>query len=253
MKDNGSFSVLPDDIVKIIISQSQEVCWILLNKYFKFIFYNAIDTKRRLKVLEFAAKSGNIQLVNTLLQIDSLDPSQNSNSALQRASEEGHLAVVERLLQDSRVDPSYPYNLPIIFASSFGHLAVVERLLQDWRVDPSDYYNNAIQHASCHGHLVIVERLLQDFRVDTSAEHNSPLQQAANQGHTAIMERLLGTPQVGSDHYQNAFAAVVISQNKHSVKTMLRFLQSRLPNEEFLDVTANGFLQISPDVSNNIA
>jgi hypothetical protein len=138
-----------------------------------------------------AVFTGNVELVDLLLQDPRVDPSADNNWAIRFASNNGHLSIVDRLLQDPRVDPSANDNAAIQFASYNGHLIVVDRLLQDPRVDPSANDNGAILFASDKGHLVIVDRLLQDPRVDPSADYNCAIKLASKKGHLAVVNRLL--------------------------------------------------------------
>jgi len=119
------------------------------------------------KLLKDAAREGAVGMVDLLIQAG-VDPSANSNSAIQYASLAGQLPVVNRLLQDERVDPSIEDNQAIQYASENGHLAVVNRLLQDERVNPTANNNGAIRQASQKGHPLVIERLLEDERVSSS-------------------------------------------------------------------------------------
>jgi hypothetical protein len=141
-----------------------------------------------------AAKTGDITVVERLLQDLRVDPSAHNNFAIWMAACGGHLKVVERLLQDLRVDPSARDNYAILLAAENGHLAVVERLLQDKRVDPSAENNYAIRLAAYNGHIKVVERLLQDERVDPLNYNNYTVRLAAKNGHIKIVDRLFRVP-----------------------------------------------------------
>jgi hypothetical protein len=71
--------------------------------------------------------------------------------------------VVRLLLSDERVDPSADTNYAIQVASENGHVEVVRLLLSDERVDPSDGKNGAIRCASKNGHIEVVKLLLSDY------------------------------------------------------------------------------------------
>jgi hypothetical protein len=146
--------------------------------------------------LRRAAKAGDLDRVNQLLQDPSVDPAADDNAALNLASEAGHLSVVERLLEDERVNPAASDNETIRYASRNGHLSVVERLLQDERVDPAASDNVAIRSASRNGHLSVVERLLQDERVDPAAYDNAAIKCAYMNSHMSVVDRLLQHPLV---------------------------------------------------------
>jgi surface antigen len=168
-----------------------------------------------------ALRIGNATMVDLLLQDSRVDPSVNSNLAIQKASEYGHLSVVERLLQDSRVDPSASNNWAIGYASLNNHLAIVERLLQDPRVDPSMNHNAVIVYASRNGHLSVVERLLQDNRVDPSDYTNYAIRCASKNGHLAVVNRLLQDPRVDPSDYSNYAIKGAIEKGHHAVAERL--------------------------------
>ena len=82
-------------------------------------------------VFSNACTTGNIEIVNLLLELDH-DPSANDNYAIRYTLENGHIDVVDRLLQDKekRVDPSAIDNYAIRMASRNGHIAVVDYIKQ---------------------------------------------------------------------------------------------------------------------------
>ena len=189
-----------------------------------------------------ALRIGNATMVDLLLQDSRVDPSVNSNLAIQKASEYGHLSVVERLLQDSRVDPSASNNWAIRAASSNGHLSVVERLLQDSRVDPSASNNWAIGYASLNNHLAIVERLLQDPRVDPSMNHNAVIVYASRNGHLSVVERLLQDNRVDPSDYTN-YAIRCASKNGH-LAVVNRLLQDpRVDPSDYSNYAIKGAIE----------
>jgi hypothetical protein len=154
--------------------------------------------------LRDAARTGDLDRVNLLLQGGRVDPAADDNYAIRMASTNGHLSVVDRLLQDERVDPADDDNLAIRMASLYGYLSVVERLLQDARVDPVFRDNGAIRDAVGtdyrNGHLSTLDRLLQHPLVDATCLHsltdidNSITKAAAaNQLSLAAVQRLSAT------------------------------------------------------------
>jgi len=180
------------------------------------------------ELLEEAAKHGDVQLVDLLIQAG-VDPSANDNEGLLLASKYGHLPVVNRLLQDERVDPSVEDNYAIRWACCYGHLSVVDRLLQDKRVNPAARDNYAIQTASENGHLSVVNRLLQDERVDPSAYNNYCINFAAGGGHLSVVDRLLQDERVDPAD----FAILPASDSGHL------HVVERLLQDERVDPTIN--------------
>src|SRR4051794_23265452 len=72
MTEKGSFSILPFDVLKLIIFLSQNCPWHILNRYFNSIFYHAVDSKIREKHFKFAAQEGNLRLVDELVKVYSI-------------------------------------------------------------------------------------------------------------------------------------------------------------------------------------
>jgi len=148
-------------------------------------------TERQQQTFDNACKTGNIHLVNILLECEIVDPSY----AIRIACRFGHISVVDRLLHEDRstVDPSADNNFAIRIASSCGHVSVVDRLLQEGasRVDPSAEDNIAIRRASENGHIDVVDRLLQDSRVEPRDVNNNAIFSALTNGHVAVVDRLL--------------------------------------------------------------
>eukprot|EP00455_Lapot_gusevi_P051259 TRINITY_DN759_c0_g1_i9.p1 TRINITY_DN759_c0_g1~~TRINITY_DN759_c0_g1_i9.p1 ORF type:complete len:179 (+),score=25.97 TRINITY_DN759_c0_g1_i9:57-593(+) len=74
----------------------------------------------------------------------------------------GDVAVVDRLLQVPGVDATGVDNYAIRMAARYGHLAVVDRLLQVPGVDVSARDNEAFRIAAMNGDVQVVERLLRE-------------------------------------------------------------------------------------------
>ena len=105
------------------------------NKFWKsfsivlHVLFDEIEIQQKV-FIEAYSVSGDVEIVNMLIEYTEIDISANNNSAFRMASHYGHIAVVERLLQDGtgRVDPSAKNNYAICWASRNGHIAVVEIL-----------------------------------------------------------------------------------------------------------------------------
>jgi ankyrin repeat protein len=148
-------------------------------------------TTEHQQTFDNACKTGNIHLVNILLEFEFVDPSADDNYAIRVACSCGHISVVDRLLHEDS-DPSADDNYAIRIASENGHIDVVDRLLQDNRVEPRDVNNNAIFCAITNGHVAVVDRLLQ-------CVHPFTINIAINYKHKAIIEFLIQDPRV--THY----------------------------------------------------
>lgn len=122
----------------------------------------------------------------------SFDPSFLDNKLIRWAARSGQLEIVNLLLKDGRVDPSTrrdadgKYDGPLRKAAKFGRLCIVERLLEDARVDPSVGECHAVRALFDHAEeidpeldanpdllLTILDRFLQDPRIDPSADDNA--------------------------------------------------------------------------------
>ena len=69
-----------------------------------------------------------------LVKINAIDPSDNDNWAISVACGEGHIKIVKLLLKDSRVDPSADKDYALRYACKNGHNDIVKLLLADSRV-----------------------------------------------------------------------------------------------------------------------
>ncbi len=188
------------------------------------------DVVPKNELLKFAAMSGNVKVVDDLLQDvnitshdDALmlasrcdqekivkrllaDPRITSWHALRTATEYGYIDIVTRLLADSRLDlvrdactdDVYdPFTSALETASEFGHGYIVRLLLADPRVDPSTG-NHALCLAIKTGHFHVVEALLADPRVDPSVDDDCkyPIVVAVISHHLSIIKLLLDDPRV---------------------------------------------------------
>jgi ankyrin repeat protein len=112
-----------------------------------------------------AIKKKNIELFNSLLKDNSVDPAFSDNSPFLAACESGCAVIVKKLLQYDSVDPSVARNYSIFIAAYSGHQEIVKILLNDKRVDPSDRDNYAIHSAYKSKFHDITKWLFKDQRV----------------------------------------------------------------------------------------
>jgi hypothetical protein len=147
-----------------------------------------------------AITNQNMELFHQLLA-DGVDPSEKDNQAVLTAARYGNVEIVDRLLQDSRVNPAARNNQAIIVAAQYNDGGMIQRLLQDPRVDPADRNNKAIETAAKHGNIDAVEILLQDPRVDPTVNENQPFVNACNNRHFNVVDLLLQDPRIIPDRY----------------------------------------------------
>lgn len=226
-------------------------------------FNNQISTSDYTLVLRWASLTGNIDVINRLLDYKELDPSLSDNYAIRMAAKNGYTEVVKRLLLDKRVDPSSKNNFALQVSSNSGLIDIINILLTDERVDPSANNNYAINAASQHGHIETVNRLLGDKRVDPSANNNYCIRIAAKNGHLDVVDRLLAHDKVDPSA-DNNYAIRLAAENGHS-DILNRFLDDeRIDPYDILKVAAeNGLLivinkvlndsRVTPDASDNYA
>ena len=115
---------------------------------------------------------------------------------LKKAIHSSNVELVKTLLEKSSVNPSCYNNYAIGYASQYGDTEMVQLLLKDKRVDPSDNENHAIGWACYEQHVDIIKLLLKDKRVDPSCHNNHALQTAYQNDHYDIFNLLIGIPSI---------------------------------------------------------
>jgi ankyrin repeat protein len=149
--------------------------------------------------LVWAARTGNISLVETLLHVKAdVNAAAFGPTALQAAAGGGHLDVVERLLiagaDINAAAVSTSGRTALQAAAGGGHLDMVERLLTAGAdINAAPATNNgrtALQAAAGGGHLDMVERLLAAGADVKGRSRRTALQAAAGGGHLDVVERL---------------------------------------------------------------
>ncbi len=150
---------LPYDKLKFIINEfltkqqlltyKQYILLKYLQNQFPKIYHNIIEHNVYIWNNKHTDNHVNLdQLIQTLLELQrlreewvldvySVDPSNNSNQFLRLASDYGHVEVIKLLLSDERVDPTYLENGAIRIASDRFRMKVVKLLLSDRRVKNS--------------------------------------------------------------------------------------------------------------------
>ena len=184
-----------------------------------------------------------------LLKDERVDPSADSNYAIQWTCSNGHVEIVKLLLADERVDPSAGNNYAIREACENGHVEVVKMLLADERVDPRADNNFAIRTACINGHVEIVKLLLPDERVDPSAYINYAIRWACANGHVEVVKMLLADERVDREAIQNnKFIFALLEKKENRVSAIEEVMKTvRLDWEDnwlFRICCRNGFVDI---------
>lgn len=151
-----------------------------------------------------ACTRGNLDVVDFFLKETSLDPSLQSNIAIQLACNFQRLDVIKLLLQDPRVDPSDNHNFAIINACQKEHNCVAELLLRHQRVDPSDKDCLALKSVIYPENMVILELLVRRGNVDLSVCNNHILDTCCREGRRDLIEIILQDPRVNPSDNQNS-------------------------------------------------
>ena len=127
-------------------------------------YKKAINSKSTLSELINAAKNGNLELVNDLVEYADADREDIFNYSLNLAAYNGHLDIVKYLvLVNTQINGECPsihngsYNA-LINASMNGHLDIVKYLVENGAC-VSDYNNKAIKLVSKYKHLDVVNYL----------------------------------------------------------------------------------------------
>jgi len=170
---------------------------------------------------------------------------QNWN-ALIVASTKGHLNLVNRLLEIDTVSTSVAAidNKALRWAASNGYLDVVNRLLEieAVRANVAALDNGALRWAARKGHLEVVNRLLEIDMVRThaGARSNQALRLAAENGHSEVVYALaktqwpLGKQDIPEEMHQHLPLIKAGAQLYTAKREQERILISALQNKPVL-------------------
>ncbi|ORY36504.1 hypothetical protein BCR33DRAFT_722017 [Rhizoclosmatium globosum] len=184
--------------------------------------------------LQWACTTGNLPLVQRLLDQPNTNPAADSDLALRIAAPLGYVNVVQLLLSDPRVSPQADQNNAIRSAAAFGKTDIVRILLRDDRVDPSDANSNAFWAAAEGNHVEMVQLLMDDGRVDIAANNNHALRMAAKNGHARVIALVLSSPRADptvDDYYALRIASEKAGESStHAEVVKLLLSDHRIPD-----------------------
>jgi len=154
------------------------------------LFENTDDIKI---VFNIACRTGFVELVDLLLQMDLFDPSTNDNFALYWACYHTNVDVIHRLLQDPRINPMAKNNYALISAFNNGFVTIVDALLRHPRIDFLTLRCFMIEQASIttYGNVEILDRILQESHMLDSRVISHGIKNACGRGKINILDRLL--------------------------------------------------------------
>ena len=166
-------------------------------------------------LLTEVVKSGHVDMLNSLLKCKGINPGSNECDFLEAVSS-GNLRIINRLLEDPRVDPSVKRNHAVYLAAKTRNLDLLERLLEDHRVDPSDFNNIALFKASNQGFSEIVQKLLENQKV-LNGSLSASLHCAELQRNQDIFQLLFQAKKKQSQ--------IIWNERYNSLKNMIPFLR----------------------------
>lgn len=162
---------------------------------------NSTDKSGYNTPLRYAARNGNLEILNSLLGDSRVDV--NLKEPLALACDAGQLEVVKRLLlrKDVVVNQINRFgNTPLRYAAKLGRVDIAEELLKHDGIDVN--LGAPLALAARHGRLNTVQVLLKRTDIDVNAEDGkgeTALRIAAEAGHLEIVEELLKRDEVEID------------------------------------------------------
>ena len=148
--------------------------------------------------LDLAAKSGQNEIVEFLLQHPSINKDHNNGFVLSRSAFHGHTTIIQLLLQQSAKFINYKSNdgkTPLYYAAQQGHVEAVKLLCQ-YNAD-INYQNKEgttpLYVATQNNHIENVQFLLQQPKINTTLGHKqyTPLHVATENKCLTIIRLLL--------------------------------------------------------------
>ena len=195
-----------------------------------------------------AIRSGNIDLVRRLLEIPGVDPSTHAQDPIRIAAYRGFTAIVELLLTYPGVDVNASFGTPLHNAARQGHVDTVALLMKNNNIQPGLIHNNyrsAIACAAFSGNIRIVDMLLRHPDVDPSVTNNLAIQHASAKGHTGVVSMLLKDDRVDP---LSKGCIVLAAENGHAGVVSLLLRDPRIPEHlatsALLEASRNGHADV---------
>lgn len=179
-----------------------------------------------------SARNNMLDLIRLLLP--RVDPRFNKSQGLRIAARHGNHEIVQCLLDDKRSQPQVYHSQALREAAEHGHIQVVKILLNHSKVDPGAIDNSALSDAIKHKHVEIIKMLMAHPKVDSGARQNTLLGLIAEQNWVEILERL-SLQKI----YDAANNSTLTDKNKNALKipkmlttySLFRCLEPSLPKE----------------------
>lgn len=142
----------------------------------------------------YAAQSGIIAAVDTLLRHPPAGTPQNVGAALRIAASRGDAAMVDHLIDTWHAGSSPESSdaeAALWAGAGGGHLEIVQCLVARCGVDPTGGSNAALAQAAMHGHIPVFGWLLDQEKAVSPVLLLSALRHACREGHAALAALLL--------------------------------------------------------------
>ncbi|KAJ3317244.1 hypothetical protein HDU76_001267 [Blyttiomyces sp. JEL0837] len=125
-------------------------------------------------VLIAAARGGDLETFNCILQVDGVNPILGRHQAFRWACEHGRVDIVQRFftLNHNGFDPADVDNDALTKASLGGHKEIVRILLEHMSV-ANGRIDKALEAACINGHVLVAKQLLAVKGVNTAAVNNA--------------------------------------------------------------------------------
>lgn len=136
--------------------------------------YRCNSNASRLEIIEQglceAAFTGQVTVVQSILQISDVNVNCANGSPFIMAIKSGHCATATIIAQHSAFDCTVHNNHAFTIACSSGALYLIDLLLKTKNLDPSHPKNAGIRNAASFRHCQIVDRLLLHPKIDSMSD-----------------------------------------------------------------------------------
>jgi len=258
--------------------------WASSYGYYKII-KNLIKNNRVInypEILFKLSRFGHYKIVKMLLKNKKVDPSINTNHAVNLSSTYNHYKITKLLLKDERVnagDFRKRFNYSALeIASKCGYYRIVKLLLKNKYVNPCIHNSNALYVAFDNEHYKIVKlllknkycnpglksneilnhyikiknnkmvkKILNDRRINPCIKNNYPIELSVLKKNYKIMKLLLDYNTVRNGPLENTFDVLVINNSLKYIKLLLlrTNVDPGYKNNKSLIVSARfGYLEI---------